>query len=205
VGELDPLARQRHVGRHDLGARGAAAVEKGGHGRRAGTHVRIEDQVARIGEGQHEALDQLDGELAGVGGLLDVVVLDVGDRPHVARVLAERVARRVAGVGTLEVALARVLLRHAHRVQVEHVALAREPEDGLVPAREAAAAVEAMLEMPDDAVAEAEPVAREVRVEEHVEREDLARVDVVPHLPADAAVVGQHAHALGDDARLPAR
>jgi len=71
-----------------------------------------------------------------------------------------------------------------------------------VPAGEAARAVQSVLEVPDDPIAEREAVTLEERVEEDIEREDLASGDVVSHLPADAAVVGEHPDAFGNDVRL---
>src|SRR6185503_5064826 len=124
------------------------------------------------------ALDQLDRELTGVEGLLHVVVLDVRDHPYVARVLAERMTGRLPDVRTLPVALARILLGHAHRVEIEDVLLTGEPEDRLVTPREAPAAMQPVLEVPDDPVPQAEAFLLEERVEEGVEREHLAAVDV---------------------------
>src|SRR5205085_944006 len=88
---------------------------------RAHAAVGVEDPLAFVGQGEDTALDQLDGELAGVDGLLGVVGLHVGDvpdltlpipgdhLPEVARVLAEGVARGLAPVRALEGPLARVL------------------------------------------------------------------------------------------------
>jgi hypothetical protein len=70
------------------------------------------------------------------------------------------------------VAFARVLLGHPDRVEVEVVVVSlREPEKGLVAAGEPVGAVQAVLEVPDDAVAELEAVAGEGGVERDVRME----------------------------------
>lgn len=51
--------------------------------------------------------------------------------------------------------------------------------------------MEAVLEMPDDSVAELEAGILEDVVEVDVEREDLPLLDVVPDLPANASAVGR--------------
>src|SRR5262249_24796649 len=170
-GAPDALAGDRDVIGDQLGAGGAPAVQHRGARRRADAEVRIEDQVVRARGREHEALDQLDRELAGVDRLLDVVRLDVGEDPHVARVLTGGMAAVLAGARSLEGALAGILLWHAHGIEVEVIGVAaREPEDRLVTARETARAVEPVLEVPDDAVAEPEiGVAAEERVEDAVE------------------------------------
>jgi hypothetical protein len=60
--------------------------------RSSSAEKRIEDPIVLSRKRQHEAFDQLYGELAGVPGLLHMVALYVRDNPHVARVLAEWVA-----------------------------------------------------------------------------------------------------------------
>lgn len=52
------------------------------------SHVRIYNEVAGLRQGQDQALNQLDWELARVDGFLNVVVLDIRDGPNVARVLS---------------------------------------------------------------------------------------------------------------------
>src|SRR4029453_4793751 len=89
--------------------------------------------------------------------LLDVVRLDVGKRPDVARVLAQRMPGVLSGARPLPGALAGILRRPADRVEVEDAVVAvREPEDHLVAAGEAFRAVQPVLEVPDDAVPQPE-------------------------------------------------
>ena len=135
--------------------------------------------------------------------LLDVVVLDVGEYPDVAGVLAHRVAGQLAAPGALEVALVRVFGRDADRVEVEDVIVGRsEPVDGFVTPGEPLRAMQPVLEMPDDAVAELEAVVLEDAVENHVERKHLAAAYVVADLPAERSARVQDPHAFGDDPRL---
>src|SRR5262249_56835980 len=97
----------------------------------------------------------------------------------------------------LPAALAGIFLRHADGIEVEdRVAPLGEPEQHLVAARESLRAVQSVLEVPDDTITQDEIlVPLEDRVEHHVQRDDLARRDVVPDLPADAAPGPEHAHA----------
>src|SRR4029077_9757651 len=164
--------------------------------------VRVDDQITGLGEREHQPLDQLDRELTGMDRLLDVVVLHVRDHPHVTRVLAERMAGRLPRARTLEVPLARILLWHPHRIEMEDVGGAGEPEDRLVTAREATRAVEAVLEVPHDPVPERESVTLEDRMEQDVEREDLAALDMVADLPRDAPARSEDADTLRDHRRL---
>src|SRR5262249_8338177 len=154
-----------HVAGIDLRSRRAAAVSYGRHGGRADPHVRIQHEVAAIGERQHEPLHQLDRELARVERLLHVVVLHVRDDPHVARILPERMTGELPGAWTLVVTFPRVLLRYTNGIQAKDVVRTAEPEDRLIPAGEPARAVEPVLEMPDDPIPQREPVSLEERVE----------------------------------------
>jgi len=131
-----------------------------------------------------------------------VIVLDVRDDPHVARILSEGMTGKLSGTRPLVVALAGVLLGYPHGVEAKDVVGAGEPQNRLVPAGEAARAVQSVLEVPDDPIPQREAVTLEERVEKDVEREDLTAGDVVSHLPADAAVVGEHPDAFGNDVRL---
>src|SRR5262245_52731134 len=203
-GHREAFARDRDVLRDDLRPGRPPAVKNGGARRRADAGVGIQHQVARVGRREKHALDQLDRELAGMGGLLDVVRLHVREGPHVPGVLAQRVAGVRAGALALPPALARILLRHADGIEVEHrLASLGEPEQHLVASRETLRAVQSVLEVPHDTIAQDEfPVLLEDGVEDHVERDDLLRRDVVADLPADAAAGPEHAHALVDHLAL---
>src|SRR5450759_3412670 len=135
--------------------------------------------------------------------LFDVVRLHVGDHPNIAGVLAERVTRQLPPLRSLERSFVWVLLRHPHRVKVEVVALTlREPEDGLVAPAEPLRCMQPMLEVPDDPVSEPQSEPLEDRVQEGVEREYLAPVNMVANLPADASIVSQDADCFPADTFL---
>jgi hypothetical protein len=65
-----------------------------------------------------------------------------------------------------------------------------------------AAAVQPVLKVPDDTIAHPEPESGKDGIENGVQRDDRSTVDIVPHLPANAASRGQRADALGNDLRL---
>ena len=135
--------------------------------------------------------------------LFRVVALDVRELPYVARVLSFRITGQFAGVRSLEVALAGVLGRYADRVEVPGVVVAGGPPvDGFVPSGEPPAAVQAVAEVPDDAVAQAQAAVPEQRVEQGVEGDDLPVLHVVADLPADRPVRVQEPRALADHALL---
>ncbi len=135
--------------------------------------------------------------------LLGVVVLDVGKRPHIAWVLPQRIARQLARVRPLEVPLAGVLRRDSDRVQVPRVIVSlRPPVDRLVATRESPCAVQAVAEVPDDAVTEFQAVRTKDRIEKRVKRDDFPVLYVVADLPADGALRMQQSYALADDLPL---
>src|SRR5262249_1276372 len=132
-GQRESLPCDRDVLGHVLGAGGAAAVQDGRASGRPHAPVGIDPEIARPRPWEHEAFDELDGELARVDRLLDVVRLHVGEDPHVAGILAARVAGVLAGARTLPGALPGILLRDADRVGVEEVVGPfGEPQDDLV-------------------------------------------------------------------------
>ena len=59
-----------------------------------------------------------------------------------------------------------------------------------------------MPEMPDDAIAQLQAVALELRVQHRIQRHHFAFVDVVAHLPAKRTLRVQEANALGNHGRL---
>jgi len=124
-------------------------------------------------------------------GLFDVIALYVGDVPDVFRVFTFRVAGELAGFRPFEVAFARVFGWDAHVIKIEDVVVRfGVPEDDFIAATEAALVVEAVAEVPDDPVAQGQAVLPEYWVELNVERHDLAVVNVVADLPADAPLCG---------------
>jgi len=63
-------------------------------------------------------------------------VFHVRNYPEVAGVFAERIARVLASLGSLEVLLSRIFLGDSYRVKIEHVVVTLcEPWDGFVSAR----------------------------------------------------------------------
>src|SRR5947209_4155086 len=71
-----------------------------------------------------------------------------------------------------------------------------------MPAGQALRAMQAVLEMPDDAVAQFQARGFEHRIERDIQGNDLAIVDVIADLPADRAARMQEAHAFVDDVGL---
>src|SRR3989449_10264837 len=132
--------------------------------------------------------------------LLHVVGLHVGEDPDVARVLSQWVSAVLAGVLPCPGALAGVLLGNPNGIEVEGVGVTLgEPQDHFVAPREAPGAVQPVLEVPDDAIAQPKLIMPlETREEHDVEREDAVGLDVVADLPTDAASGTQDADAFRD-------
>jgi hypothetical protein len=135
---------------------------------------------------------------------LDVIVFHVRDAPEIARIFPQRITRRLSRFRTLEMFLAGVLLRDSHRIKVEHIVVGlREPRNRLVPARQAAGAMQAMPEMPDDAIPHLEPKRPKRRPECNVERDDFVVPYEIADLPAERAIIRQDARTLLDHPGLP--
>ena len=135
--------------------------------------------------------------------LLHVIVLHVGENPDIARILAQRIARQLAGPWPLEVALVRILLRHPNRIHIKVIAVRLgEPRDRLITPRKPLGAVQPVLEMPDNPIAHPQAQLAEDRKEQRVERHNLAAPHVVARLPAERAVLRQRPRALRDHPRL---
>lgn len=121
-------------------------------------------------------------------GLLNMVAFYIRNYPQVPRVLAEWVARILTGFGALKILLPRVFLGYTHGIEIENVIIRFcEPHDCLVPSGKPAAAVQSVLEVPDDPVAHPKPNAGKDGVEDCVQRDDSSCVNVVANLPANAA------------------
>ena len=74
--------------------------------------------------------DEFDRKLAGMGRFFDVIVLHVRENPHIARILSEWIAGKLACFRTFEIFLAWVLRRNANRVEIERVVIRlREPKN----------------------------------------------------------------------------
>jgi len=128
-------ARDIDVCWYDIGSCRAAPSKDGGS--RGGTdpNIGVDHEVSGASERKYEAFDKLDGELAWVGGLLDVVVLYVRENPEVTWVLPFGVAGVLPHLGSPIVLLAGVFLRDTYGVKVKEVLVALgEPKDGFISA-----------------------------------------------------------------------
>lgn len=126
-------ARDIDVCWYDIGSCRAATSKDGCSGGSTNANIGVDHEVSGVSEREYEPFDKLDGELAWVGSLLDVVVLYVGEDPEVTWVLAFGVAGVLTGLGSTIVLLAGVFLRDTYWVKVEEVLVALgEPKDGLI-------------------------------------------------------------------------
>ena len=133
VQSANTRARDVHVLRHDVATVADAAMQRGADYGGADAHVGIEHFVARVCQRAYDSLHLLDRALAGVDRLFHV-----WEDPHVAGTLPERVARHLANLRSLEMLLTGILRRHADRIQVEDVIIARgEPQDCFISTRKA--------------------------------------------------------------------
>lgn len=82
--------------------------------------------------------------------LLYVIMLNVGDRPAIARILAGRVAAELTLFRSLKVFLTRILLGNSNFVQIENaIDILGEPQDRFVPARKSIPTMKAVFECPN--------------------------------------------------------
>ena len=115
--------------------------------------VWIYDQIIFLRQRKYEPLNQLHRELARVNRFLSVVVFNVRNYPYVAGVLAQRITGILADFCAFVILLARVLLWHPDSVEVKNIIVClRKPQDGFITAGEAALAMQAVFERPDDVV-----------------------------------------------------
>ena len=136
-------------------------------------------------------------------GFFGVIVLDVGELPNIAGVFALGVTGEFADVGALEVALVGVLGRHPYGVEVPDVVVGfGPPVDRFIATRQSLGAVQAVSEVPDDAISQLQTEVFEDWIKEGIEGDDLAVVHVVAYLPADGTPGMQHTNTFLDDARL---
>jgi hypothetical protein len=127
-----------------------------------------------------------------------VIVLYVRNCPDVAGVFSEWIARILPGLRSLEIFLARIFLRHTDRIKIENtIGSLCEPQDRFITPREACPAVQPVFEAPNDPVTQPKAKPLGDAIDEYIEGKDLAAFpDMVPGLPAQAAIVGQDPHAL---------
>jgi hypothetical protein len=96
-------------------------------------HIRVKHNVRRFSQRENKPFNKLHWKLAWVNRLFDVVRFDIGDHPHVTWILAERIARKLTSLRTLEVFLTRILRRHSDRIKIERVVVVLgEPKDRLM-------------------------------------------------------------------------
>lgn len=181
----DPVPRRRDVPRNDVATISHPAVLDCSHYAAADSHVGVEYFVAGVGQGKDQPLDQFHGKLTRMIGLLDVVIFDVRENPNVAGILSQRITRELAGLRSLEVLFTRIFRWNANGVQIELVVILGEPKDCLMPPGKPLLAMQPVLEMPDDPVPEFQFVFFEQGIENRVERDDLALVNMVADLPAN--------------------
>lgn len=94
-------------------------------------------------------------KLTRVTALFLVACLDIWNFPHVPRILALRVAAKLALSRPFVEALTRVFLWYADRVQIEVIVRAfREPQDCLMTARKTGSLIQPKPESPDHSVAQ---------------------------------------------------
>src|SRR6266545_572716 len=97
--------------------------------------------------------------------LLNMVALNIGNSPNIARALSKRVAGILSGFRTFEVFFAGIFLWHSHRIEIKHVVVAlRKPNDRLVTTRKAFRAMQAVLEVPDNAISHSKAQFAEDRI-----------------------------------------
>src|SRR3972149_8684227 len=106
---------------HCFGTNCSALVHQSSYSGTAYPHERVQHPVVFVSHGEDQTLDQLDGELAGVDRLLDVVGLHIRNMPNITGILAQWVAGELANLLPFEVFLAGILLRDTDGIQVECV------------------------------------------------------------------------------------
>ena len=79
IGELtEPLSGDGHVLVAGVASVACASMHLSRDDSRSDPHVRVQNDVAGIGHGEHQTLDQLDWELARVDGLFGGLLLTLG-------------------------------------------------------------------------------------------------------------------------------
>lgn len=113
------------------------------------------------------------------------------------------VARILLRLCSFKILFARVLLWYAYGVEVEDIlSRLRKPDDRFIPSRKAAATVEAVFKVPDDAVAHLKTKPGKDGVENSIQRNDCSPIDIVADLPTNTTLQGKDAYTLSDDLGL---
>ena len=132
---------------------------------RADSHVRIKNTRTTFGQRKNEPFDEFDWKLTRVNGFLDVIVFYIWKDPNVARILSQRIARKLSNFWPFEIFFAGILRRHADGIEIEDVIVAfREPHDRFVAAGKSLGTMKAMLEMPNNSIAKFEAVLPKHRI-----------------------------------------
>ena len=111
------------------------AVTDSSNDRGSASDKGIKHPIGFITHGKYEAFDQLDRELTWVVSFFHMVVFNIWNVPDITGILAERIARVLAGFGSLEIFFAGVFLRDAHWIKIEDIfiRLSGEPKNSFVP------------------------------------------------------------------------
>ena len=153
-------------------------------------HVWIEHDIALVGQRKDEPFDKLNWKLTGMYRLFNVIVLYVWKNPNVPGIFSKRVPRKLADLWPLKIFFVRVFGRHPDRIEIECVVVRfRKPKNSFVPSGESLRTVEAMLEVPDNAIPQSQSVILEYVEKNNVERKHLAVLNVIADLPANRALV----------------
>src|SRR5579885_391198 len=125
-------------------------------------------------------------------GLLDMIILHVRKNPNIPGILSEWITRELSNFWSLKVLLVWILRRDPYWIEVKRVVLRFcEPQNRFVSTRQSLRTMEAMLDMPNDAIAQMQSVVFENPIQNNVEREDLPILHVIADLPADRALIVQ--------------
>ena len=143
-----------------------------------------------VGRDGGAAPTAIEGVLVVLGAVACVVVAAVeggtrnGGNGLMSPASAWRTTRQLTRLRPLEVLLAWIFRRHTNRIKFEIVIIRlSEPQDRFVATGKAPSAVKPVLEMPDDAVPQFEPMLMEDRIKPDIEREYFSAIDVVSDLP----------------------
>lgn len=124
----------------------------------------VEHPISLVRKRQHQSLNQFNRKLARMLGLLDMVALYIRNHPQIARILTKRITRILTRFRPFEILFPGVFLGYADGIKVENILVGlREPDDCLVAAGKPAAAMQAVLEVPDDPIAKFLSPRREKR------------------------------------------
>jgi len=86
---------------------GAAMLECRNH-RASHAHVRIQNRISRFGKRQHQPFHQFYRKLTGMDGFFNVIVFDIGEYPHIARVFAQRITGQLPYLVSFKIFFVRI-------------------------------------------------------------------------------------------------